>query len=51
MRLTLIKEGPMMFEMFEAQTMEKDDPTIPALYADACKESHRRLRKLLQLKS
>jgi hypothetical protein len=34
-----LTKGPVMMEMFEAPTMERPDPEIPYIYADACQKS------------
>jgi hypothetical protein len=39
--------GPMMYEMFEALSMEKPDPKLAYVYADACAVSKRKLLEAL----
>ncbi|ALO69296.1 hypothetical protein CNG02985 [Cryptococcus deneoformans JEC21] len=40
-------KGPIMWEFFEAMTMEKDDPSIPDIYAQACVKAETQLKARL----
>jgi hypothetical protein len=37
-----------MFEFFEAIVMERDDPSIPEIYAEACATSQRILSEAMK---
>ncbi|WVF72588.1 hypothetical protein IAT40_007405 [Kwoniella sp. CBS 6097] len=40
--------GPILWEFFEALTMEVDDPKLPEIYAQACVEAEKGLKQAIQ---